>query len=71
MISWKELADMCDFEPPEIEEPRQFSLFDEPNKEEELKARKARLAKEKAESKTENENKEKEASQTDLFSELF
>lgn len=71
VISWKELAEMCGFEPPEIEEPRQFSLFQEPNKEEELKARKARLAKEKAESKTENENKEKEASQTDLFSELF
>jgi len=71
VISWKELAEMCGFEPPEIEEPRQFSLFDEPNKEEELKARKARLAKEKAEDKIENENKEKEASQTDLFSELF
>ncbi|MBO7542732.1 NAD-dependent DNA ligase LigA [bacterium] len=71
VISWKELAEMCGFEPPEIEEPRQFSLFDEPNKEEELKARKARLAKEKAEDKTENGNKEKEASQTDLFSELF
>lgn len=71
VISWKELAEMCGFEPPEIEEPRQFSLFDEPNKEEELKARKARLAKEKTEDKIENENKEKEASQTDLFSELF
>lgn len=73
VISWKELAEMCGFEPPRTEEPRQFSLFDEPDKEEELKARKARLAKEKPEDRSgsENENEEKEASQTDLFSELF
>ena len=73
IISWKELALMCGFEPPEPEPERQFSLFDDlgKNKEEELAARQKRNAAEKslkAETKNDNNNEE---TQGDLFSDLF
>ena len=72
IISWKELAEMCGFEPPEPEPERQGSLFDDiGSKEEELAARKNRNAAEKSlKAETKNEKTEKET-QGDLFGDLF
>ena len=72
IISWKELAEMCGFEPPEPEPERQGSLFDNiGSKEEELAARKNRNAAEKSlKAETKNEKTEKET-QGDLFGDLF
>ena len=73
IISWKELALMCGFEPPEPEIERQGSLFDDliGSKEEELAKRKMRNAAEKdAKPETKNENADPET-QGDLFGDLF